>query len=524
MALIDQFGRPLRAATRAELAREQATVTTGSVRQIGSGHPADGLEPRRLASILRAAEAGDAVSYLEMAEQMEEKDLHYFAVLGVRKRAVRALDLVVEPGDDTPVASEAADALRAVLTGSAVREQLINILDAVGKGFSVCEIMWRPSRTSVELIGLEHVDPTWFEFDRINGRHIRLRGGAGGEELRPDKFVIHMARAKSGLPIRAGLARMAAWAFMFKHFTIRDWAIFLEAYGHPLRLGKYDAAHASAEDKRTLLRAVRSIGTDMAAIIPDSMMVDIIGAPGGKADGLCETTARYWDEQISKGVLGQVATTDAIAGGHAVGKIHEQVRDDIRDADAEQLAATLARDIGGPLTRFNFGPGVAVPRVRLQSPERIDPDRLLRLMEVAGPAGLRIAKTDIYRAFSLREPEAEDEVLDFARPPMPAGPQALSQPGAPRPLPAPVRQLSMRAPDEPDRIDELIDELIADGRMQKAADGALGRLIAEIGAAATEAEIRAALERFSMATPEPGLHELLTQVVFAARLAGEGGA
>ncbi len=67
--------------------------------------------------------------------------------------------------------------------------------------------------------------------------------------------VVHRHPTKSGLPLRSGLARLAAWSWMFKNFTVRDWQIFVTVYGQPLRLGKYSPG-ASEADKEVLWRAV----------------------------------------------------------------------------------------------------------------------------------------------------------------------------------------------------------------------------------------------------------------------------
>ena len=80
-ALVDHLGRPLR---KDVLGREIAAPTRASVRTIHSGHPAQGLDPGKLAQLLLAAEQGDAIAYFELAEEMEEKDLHYLSVLGTR--------------------------------------------------------------------------------------------------------------------------------------------------------------------------------------------------------------------------------------------------------------------------------------------------------------------------------------------------------------------------------------------------------------------------------------------------------
>lgn len=515
MPILDQFGRPLQSVPESELLERQAVASFGSVRQIQSGHPADGLTPLRLAAILREAENGDATSYLELAEQMEEKDLHYAAVLGVRKRAIRSLASQVDPGDDSDAANEAADMVRQTLSAAPVKTALIDVMDALGKSYSVSEIGWEREGRNLKVSSLELIDPRWFEFDRENGKHIYLRDNDGPQPLRPDSYVIHMAKAKSGLPIRGGLSRLAAWAYIFKNYTLKDWAIFCEAYGHPLRLGKYDTT-AKPEDRQTLLRAVRQIGVDMAAIIPKSMEVDIVSAAATGADKLYEGSARYWDEQLSKGVLGQVATTDAISGGHAVGKIHEEVRSDIRDADAEQLAATLQRDLAGPIVRLNFDPrhNVAMPVISFVTPERADPDLLLRLLDKGPQLGLRIATSDVRKAFNLREPEDGEEVLTAPTQTEATIPSKLDQQAA--------STLSEAAPK--DSIDALVEELMSDGELQKVAEGELAELLDILGSATDFDQVRDILDVFAEGSGSAALREHLSRTTFAARLAGEVGA
>src|SRR5690606_631381 len=108
---------------------------------------------------------------------------------------------------------------------------------------------------------LERRDPRWFTFDK-DGTTPLLRGGESGNEqdepLPAFKFIDLSIKAKSGLPIRSGLARLATWFWIFKAYTLRDWAIFTQTYGQPVRIGKYHAG-ASKEDRETLYRAVANI-------------------------------------------------------------------------------------------------------------------------------------------------------------------------------------------------------------------------------------------------------------------------
>lgn len=50
------------------------------------------------------------------------------------------------------------------------------------------------------------------------------------------KFIFAQMKSKTGLPLRSGLARVATWNWLFKAYTQRDWTIFTQTYGQPLRL------------------------------------------------------------------------------------------------------------------------------------------------------------------------------------------------------------------------------------------------------------------------------------------------
>jgi phage gp29-like protein len=186
------------------------------------------------------------------------------------------------------------------------------------------------------------------------------------------KFIWAAIPAKSGLPLRSGLARVAAWGWMFKAYTLRDWAIFTQTYGQPLRLGKYGPG-ASDKDRETLFRAVANIAGDCAAIIPESMRIEFVETGNVSASSdLYLDRAEWLDRQISKAVLGQTATTDAEVGGLGSGREHRQVQEDIERADARALSATLNRQLIEPPMQLNFGRLSRYPRLVIARPEAED--------------------------------------------------------------------------------------------------------------------------------------------------------
>lgn len=478
--LLGPDGRPI---DRKVLTREVAAPSITGVRQVVGGHPAQGLTPQRLASILREAEQGDAVRYLELAEQMEERDPHYLAVLGTRKRQVAQLEITVEPASDAAEDEANADLVRDFLRREELEDELFDVLDAVGKGYSVVELIWEMSERDWRPRWLEYRLPQWFGFDRADGRTLKLRGETGElQDLPPWKFITHYCKAKSGVPIRGGLARPVAWWYLFRNYSIKDWVTFLEVYGQPLRVGKYHPG-ADPEDRRQLLRALRNIGTDAAAMIPASMMIEFVeSASTGANSQIYEAFLKYGDQLISKAVLGQTATTDAIAGGHAVGQEHNDVRGDIERSDSRQLAATLNRDLVRPLVDLNRGPQPAYPRIVIGRPEGTDVAALSTALAQLVPVGLKVRASEVRRKLSLADPEEGDELLEVgaampAAPWMPGG-RDMARAAARRQR-DPVDMLADQAEAEAGpAMDALIDqvrELVAQAdSLEAVRDGLLG--------------------------------------------------
>lgn len=407
--LLDRFGRPVE---RALLGSEIAVPRIGSVRSPLTGYPADGMTPLTLASILREADQGEPVRYLELAETIEERDPHYLGVLGTRKRSVSQIDITVEAASDDALDQRKADMVRDWLTRGELSEELFDILDAIGKGYSFTEIVWETSEGQWRPARLEWRNPAWFRFDRIDLATPLMIGDAGEDvALPPFKFIFASMKAKSGLALRSGLARVAAWGWMFKAYTQRDWAIFTQTYGQPLRVGKYGPG-ASAQDRDTLFRAVANIAGDCAAIIPESMMIDFIETSNvGASSDLYLKRADWLDQQISKAVLGQTSTTDAVVGGLGSGKEHREVQKDIETADARALATILNRDLIRPWMDLEFGPAPTYPRISIDRPEPEDLAAITSALGTLVPLGLRVSMSEVRDRLRFSDPDETDEIL-----------------------------------------------------------------------------------------------------------------
>lgn len=368
--VLDRWGRPVQ---RTKLLEEIAAPTIGGVRSPAAGYPADSLNPLRLTAILRAADQGDPVRYMELAEAIEDRDPHYVGVLGTRKRSVSQLDIWVKPGGKSPLAKEMAERVETWVEREELSDELVEILDAVGKSYSFTEIMWDRSTGQWDPKQLVRRDQRWFRFDRRDLTTPTMLDDRGQEQpLDAFKFIYARMSSKSGLPLKSGLARVASWIWLFKALAQRDWSIFTQTYGQPLRLGRYPAG-SSQEDRDKLFRAVANIAGDMAAIVPEGMDIEFTSAPNlAAAADIYESRCDWLDKQTSKLVIGQTATTDAETGGLGSGKEHRQVQEDIERADAKQLTAIINRDLIHPWMQLEFETQDELPRVIIGREEEED--------------------------------------------------------------------------------------------------------------------------------------------------------
>ncbi|MCU0826645.1 MAG: DUF935 domain-containing protein [Tabrizicola sp.] len=527
--LLDHRGQPVR---KADLKAEVAAATLGGVRNPMPGYPADGLNPVRLANILREADQGDPVRYLELAETIEERDLHYLGVLGTRRRAVTQMPISVEAGDDSPEAERHAEMVRAWLKRDELTDELFDILDTIGKGYSFTEILWDTSEGQWMPARLEYRDPRWFRFERQNLATPLMLGDSGQELPLPAfKFIFAQIKAKSGLGLRSGLARVAAWAWMFKAYTQRDWAIFTQTFGQPLRVGKFGPG-ASEDDKNTLFRAVSNIAGDCAAIIPESMTIDFVETSNvGASTDLYLKRADWLDQQVSKGVLGQTATTDAVTGGLGSGKEHREVQKSIQTADGRALAAILNRDLIRPWMQLNFGPLKVYPRIKIEEPEQEDLAAFSSAIVPLIDRGLEIDQGEVRDKFNLSDPKPGAKLMRPTGPaasatePPPPNSEIKSESGvfkrgepsgritAPE-TPAKALQSANPAGSE---IDPLVDGLAValDPMMEKI----LGQLEAMMETAGSLAEVR---EMFLEAYPNLDVSDF-AQILAEAMMAGHAG-
>lgn len=411
-SILDARGNPIKA-DKAILSENIAEAHITSVRNPRPASVASTITPHRLAGLLRSVVDGNnPQDYMTLAEEIEERDLHYASVLRTRKLAVAALPPSVEAASEEAEDLRLAEEVRKLMGGDQIPELFFDLLDGLGKGMGVCQILWDTNRTPWMPVDYTWVDPRYLRPDPETLSDILLISDDApqGKPLEPYKFIVHLPRTKSGSIWRNGLTRLCAVMYMLKSFTIRDWWAFAEVFGIPVRIGKY-GPNATPEQINTLKNAIATIASDAGAVIPDSMLIELVEtAKGNGGNTLFENMARWADEQTSKAVLGQTMTTDN-GSSRSQAEVHDEVRLDIAKWDARQLEATINEYLVKPFIILNWGAQKAYPRVSIQVPE---PEDLKLLVESLTPLidrGMQVSESELRDKFGLAKPETQETVL-----------------------------------------------------------------------------------------------------------------
>ena len=129
--LLDHRGKPI---PTSQLTREIGYPTARGVRQTARATTATGLTPATLGAILENAANGDMDQFLTLAEEMEERDAHYSAVLQTRKLQITSLPRWVRAASDSPEDVRLQESVLALTREPAFAGLLMSLLDAIAKG------------------------------------------------------------------------------------------------------------------------------------------------------------------------------------------------------------------------------------------------------------------------------------------------------------------------------------------------------------------------------------------------------
>lgn len=396
------------------------------------------LTPQIVSGILLEADTGHVSRFVDLANESRQKDATLQQGLQQRETAVAGLPWkLVYPGlpaDSTEGAEELAfveEALRGIFD---LPRFIAHLTGAVYLGFAVTEIRWRKRLEDDRLVPLElvHHSQRRFGFRQADGRLVWRDDGTddAGVDFRekwPDRFVVAQPRVNGDVPAREGLARLLVWAALFRNWSLADWLRLGEIAWKPWRVGTYQKL-ASDEDIEKLTGVLERMTATGQALVPETTKLEVMWPGGGQAankPGHGDIFSVLGAE-MSKAMVGQTLTSEqGKVGSQALGRVHNEVRKDLVDADALYDSAVVTRDLVEPIVRLNFGTAARVPAFCLHREETKDLSGFATAVATLANVGTRFSQKWVRNEMAAPEPEGAEETI-----PAPL-PQPPAQPGKP---------------------------------------------------------------------------------------------
>jgi phage gp29-like protein len=325
---------------------------------------ANTLDVDRLRQIFGEAETGNVRDLYALYRDVIIADSHVQAEFNKRLLAVLGDVLSIQPfdkNDDDDVAAS-----------DFIKEQIQDFPDFTLKcGFllhgtlypnAMMEKVFRPSAKEGVRYELWMMNPVPYNdiSYELTGR-LMLRkldqhsGWVTGqyEEPDPNRYIIHKSHFLSHADYWGGPMRSIMFWWLLRSMDRDWWARFLERYGSPFLVGKYDQADDQA--RATLTQAFNWATKIFGLVISRETEVEVVECGTAQSGEAFERFHDRCNDEISKLIVGQTGSSNmkSTGLGSGVSKQHEQVRQDIRQFDAKMLGETLRTQLFRQLLDVN---------------------------------------------------------------------------------------------------------------------------------------------------------------------------
>ena len=426
------------------------------------------LTPQRIAQAFDAART-HIDQQMVLAHELEEANYILRGLLATRRAAVLRLQVRIESGDPDDAAANAA----AEQAGDMTRQPWFyamakHLLRSIFTQWSAVELLYDTQRWAP--VGIRPVEPARWHFDRAGRPGFYRRLPRSGDLVAPlaGKYAV-MGYDVTAVAGDFALVRCVALLAYIGMTGLRDWGTMVDQWGIPFIRVQYKAGMPREQIQRIVdellsLAARRVIATEEGSQVETDELPD--QAPH-------EALQQFCGRAMARLILGQESSSMLREGQATGATLQADVRDDIRDDDALQLAAAVNETLLAPWCALRFGGDVAPPRVAWRTREEQDPEQRGRIYEIAQRLGLRVRRAQVYTDLGLDEPGADARPNEWL---------TLAAPAAPAPA-----FFTRRPTDAPDN-----ESMI--GRASRVIGAALrASLERRIAGAASAAELRRAL-------------------------------
>lgn len=321
------------------------------IKKAPSTKPAVFVDETQYTDVRNEKLGDDPESIADQVELMERADLHLFGVMQTRILGVLSLrQEIIGEGEPAVFVKSALGHVKEFKT--TFLYQLLH--SSITSGFAVAE------KVSIEHEGKWLYDKLlthgiqYFDFGKKNElRRVDKDDPVAVNEV--SQFSVMTFRKLNNNRYGTPLYDKVYWYWYLKKEAAKFWALYTERNVAPLIVGKYNRDSGSKEIKADVKSFLTNIRNQTKGIFPEGITFDILKTMNTGGAVSYEKFLKYLDDKISIAILGQTLTTShGQAGSYALGKVHEQVKFDILNADILMLEEFVNENIIRPLCNCNF--------------------------------------------------------------------------------------------------------------------------------------------------------------------------
>ena len=193
-----------------------------------------------------------------------------------------------------------------------LRNTISQMLEAIGFGFAVHEIVWNAVQTEIGVLilptAIKDRKQEWFKFG--NDGELLLQKKDSTREQMPDrKFLVTRNRPTVTNPYGNAVYSRCFWPLAFKKGGLKFWMLFVEKYGMPKAIGKVPPT-ATEKEQQDFLKMLVGLVRDAVAVIPQTGSVELLETRLSGTNPHAEIIA-WADKAMSKAWLGAVSPAPA---------------------------------------------------------------------------------------------------------------------------------------------------------------------------------------------------------------------
>jgi len=299
-----------------------------------------------------------------------ERDTHLASVLATRRQKLIEKGWKIEPhvspnGKVTARNQQIADSVKWAIENmtGAFEKDVEGFLDALGKGFSISEIVYKPETRGalagkVGLRSIRFKPAKYFSFKYGAHGYYGLRQidpNPNGIALPLSKFVHIINGLDDENPYGDSLsAKCAFWVWLKKN-QAKFWAIFNERFGMPLTEVEIPR-NAKKEDQEKAEQLISDIQTRAGIVVPEGFKVAFLEALR-RGDITYDNFIERCNKEISKLVLGATLISEEGKrgqGSYAMSSTHSDVLESYTIFDSIMTQAAINEQIIKRLVDFNY--------------------------------------------------------------------------------------------------------------------------------------------------------------------------